>query len=51
VNQNRRTLQEICELASKEYDGNRLSDFLEEILELLAEEQAAKTKKTDSSPQ
>ena len=42
MNDKRRTLQEACELATKEYDANRLSDLVEEILELLAEAQDAK---------
>jgi hypothetical protein len=33
----RRTLQEVCELATKEFDTHRLSAQVEEILELLAE--------------
>jgi hypothetical protein len=50
VNGKRRTLQEICELATKETDGNRLSDLMEEILELLAAAQDAKAQKTGPAP-
>jgi hypothetical protein len=45
VNGKRRTLQEVCELATREYDTHRLSALVEEILELLAEAQEAKAKK------
>ena len=39
VDEKRRTLQEVCELATKEHDGDRLGELIEEILELLAEAQ------------
>jgi hypothetical protein len=44
LNDKRRTLQEVCELATKEYEPHRLSALVEEILELLAEAQEAKKK-------
>jgi hypothetical protein len=50
VNEKRRTLQGVCKLAVKEYDGDRLSDLVEEILELLAEAQDAKARKEGSPP-
>lgn len=45
VNEKRRSLQEVCELATREYDTARLSELVEEILELLTEAQDAKAKK------
>ena len=51
MNGKRRTLKEILELATKETDGNRLGDLMEEILELLAEAQDAKAKNTGPAPQ
>ena len=39
MDEKRRTLQEVCELATKEHDGDRLGELIEEILELLAEAQ------------
>ncbi|HEX4485880.1 MAG TPA: hypothetical protein VH088_06415 [Terriglobales bacterium] len=47
----RRTLQEVCELATKEFDTHRLSALVEEILELLAESQAAKNKPEPAPPE
>jgi len=44
VNDKRRTLQEVCDLATREYDTHRLSGLVEEILELLTEAQEAKKK-------
>jgi hypothetical protein len=50
VNEKRRTLQEVCELATKEYDASRLSDLMEEILELLTEAQDAKARESAEDP-
>jgi hypothetical protein len=44
VNDKRRTLQEVCELATREYDTHRLSALVEEMLELLTEAQEARKK-------
>jgi hypothetical protein len=44
VNEKRRTLQEVCELATKEFDTHRLSALVEEMLELLTEAQEARKK-------
>ena len=49
MNDKRRTLQEVCEQATKEYDTHRLSALVEEILELLAEAQDAKVKERTRS--
>jgi hypothetical protein len=50
VNEKRRTLQEVCELATKEYDASRLSDLVEEVLELLTEAQDAKARDAAKDP-
>jgi hypothetical protein len=45
VNEKRRSLPEVCELATKEFDSSRLGELVEEILELLTEAQDANARK------
>ena len=39
VDEKKRSLQEVCELAIKEYNEEKLSELVEEMLELLSEAQ------------
>ena len=41
MNDNPRTLQEVCALATREYDPQRLGALIEEMLELLTAAQKA----------
>jgi hypothetical protein len=42
VDEKRRSLQEVCELAVREYNGERLGELVEEMLELLSEAEKQK---------
>jgi hypothetical protein len=42
VDEKRRSLQEVCELAIKEYNGEKLGELVEEMLEILSEAQKQK---------
>lgn len=42
VDEKRRSLQEVCELAIKEYNREKLGELVEEMLELLSEAQKQK---------
>jgi hypothetical protein len=50
VNEKRRSLQEVCELATQEDDASRLGDLVEEILELLTQAQNAKIQNASEDP-